>query len=203
MISIGFTGAGGVGKGTLGESLSRSLDIRFVRSSVQSVGQELFPRSKNFSDMTPADKYLFQHCAVIAQMETEKIFRSEGDSFLAERSVLDFIPYFLKVFGEEKELCSNYQQMVWDYLKDHPYDYLVYIPVEFRPSADDMQRNAWKERNESSQQHTDAVIRDLISSMAFQGIQIPKIIRVSGSVEERVQQCINEITKVAVKQQTA
>jgi deoxyadenosine/deoxycytidine kinase len=190
--SIAFAGAGGVGKGTLGNSLSHELNIPFIPSSIQNVGKLLCPLSKNFNDMYAEKKIIFQYCSVMSQIQNERLIANNHYSFIAERSVIDFIPYFESVFKNSKYdyYCHEYKMMIVSYLKQFPYDLIIHIPIEFNPSLDDLKMNSWKERNNELRINTDNGIIQLLKEYSY------NYITVSGTNEERLQQCLNIIKKM-------
>ena len=181
MLRIALCGAGGVGKGTLAKRLIQELDANFLPSTIEDIGRQMYPKTGNYTEI--ADRRSFQYAILMAQIEGEKLFAGLDRSFVAERSVLDYLPYAGRVFGADSEGYRDYERIVREHLATNPYDLLVFVPLEFKPTAADLKQNSWKERDPQSQKDTDAFLAEFIAALP----QELKTVRVSGSVEERLE----------------
>lgn len=192
-MSIAFCGAGGTGKGALMEEVMKYvLSLHPLPSRFQTIARKICPGAKSYQDMSIEDHILVQYSTVTAQMAQEQLCYQKGWDFLAERSVLDFLPYMYgalrKAYGTDTARISliydRYQNYVLDYLRNHPYPILVYFPVEFIPKDD----NPWKERNPENQKKTDQFLQHILSDEIMKNPQKYKIkylITAHGSVKER------------------
>jgi hypothetical protein len=191
MVSVALCGAGGVGKGTLGNQLAHELGYYFLPSKIQNIGQRIYPQADGFKGIPAREKFAYQHSILTAQIEKELLLRDVGINFVSERSVLDYLPYFMKAFSDDLEAVKHYKKMIMDHVYKMSYTYLIYLPVEFRPTKEDLAINNWKERDPDSQNHTDAVIFDLVKETEKQ--KLSTIIMPSGNVERRTAECLAEI----------
>ena len=200
---IGLCGAGGTGKGTLMKALQEHGGYPFfvLPSPVEETGKRIAPDSKSYSDMLNSQKVILQYSALIAQMHSERVATMNGQHSISERSVLDFLPYM----QEFLESCPAkdttwlyeygfYERMVKQYLSNGIYDVLIYVPIEFEPSAQDLKTNSWKEREGKRRRQTDRKIQELLKWVE-ENTQI-KIVRVCGSVSERLKQ-VQEVISMA------
>lgn len=200
-IRIALCGAGGAGKGTLAKEFAKKVNealcpMDIIFSQNEYIAKTMFPGLKKFSEVKEQDKKAYQYAILSAQIAQEKIFSSMHDDFacfISERSVIDYIPYAIKN-DTKKEWCLNYQKLIFEYLKTKPYDYLIYVPLEF--SCGEKPGEEFKERDVESQKDTDARIRDIIMSSNFIDICNEtgmKISSVSGTPYERAGQIIGRI----------
>src|SRR5574344_1732480 len=120
MITIGMTGAGGVGKGTLARGLISSLEYRldetffFIPSPVQSIGKMISPYSLSFDKLPLQEKLLMQYSALMAQVKMEVLLCQHYKSYIAERSLIDYIPYMREAFfgTEYAKYIPQYKKIV-------------------------------------------------------------------------------------------
>ena len=192
MIRIGFTGAGGTGKETLMVALSKKLKhYVMIASPVEYMGKKIAPYAHSYKEMSYDHRLSLQYRALHMVMNGEETFMKSEVSSMSERSVIDFLPYMAS-FAAGKEF-EAYEQEIWLYLQRNPYDLLIYLPVEFEPSAEDVKRNAWKERSSKGRRDTDLFIRNYLERVRRElGM---KILKVTGTVDDRVNQvmeCMRE-----------
>lgn len=193
-MKIALTGAGGTGKGTLARAITDKYSgIIYIPSSVEFVGKTMFPNLKSYVDIKALDnsvRWQYQYAAVMAQMQSEHLFDGQYLSFLAERSVFDFLAYVQDMPTEEK---VPYADMILNYYDKNPYDVIFYLPADdFEPKDN----SPWKEREESSRQKTDEFLRNLI----FESTCCVKsqVFELRGSVKERAENAM-EIVRDVVK----
>lgn len=188
MLRIALCGAGGVGKGTLARRLAAGLKLNFLPSTIEDIGRRMYPKTGNYTEI--ADRRSFQYAILMAQIEGEQLFGTlDSEGFIAERSVLDYLPYAGRVFGEGSEGYRDYERIVREHLATGPYDLLVFVPLEFKPTAADLKQNSWKERDPQSQKDTDAFLDEFIASLPD---SLPTV-KVTGTVEERMQQVLGAL----------
>ena len=184
MISIALCGAGGTGKGTIITELCKNKDWSFLplRSPIEKIGRRIAPDAANYANMSQEEKQRMQYCIVSAQMALEDHARTLGDNFIAERSVVDYLPYMMKFCTMEE--YGDYSSMITKYLEQNPYDILVYVPIEFEPTSEDLASNSWKERETLARKRTSILLDEIIED--FQKM-IPsmKVIRAVGTPAER------------------
>lgn len=191
MVSIALCGAGGVGKGTLGSYLAHELGYYFLPSAIKDIGQRICPQAREFNEIPLREKYAYQYSILTAQMEKEFLLKDLNINFVSERSAIDYLPYFIKAFGEDTAAVDQYKEMIISHVRKMAYDYLIYLPVEFRPTKEDITINAWKERDAQSQAHTDSVIFEQFRNIADSKLSVT--LMPSGSIEERIAECCSRI----------
>lgn len=203
MVRIGLTGAGGTGKGTLANALSSKIlhdtDVKIpvIPSFISEISKKISPESKNYSDMTGRQKLLQQYSILSSQINAEMVLNSIDSAFISERSILDYLPYMEDAYKKHEEITQEdyeaYKTMILSTLMEPCYDYIIYLPVEFRPTNTDLQKNSWKERDEKKQHETDMIIRNFVNKIPWmcshKGVKAPRIIVATGSVEERIHIC--------------
>lgn len=192
-LKIALCGAGGTGKGTLAKRFAREVSnkcaLNLLESQNEHIAKIMFPGLSKYNQVMNKDKKAYQYAILSAQISQEK----EDISFISERSVLDYIPYAYNN-DSNHDWCLDYEKMIYMYLNEHPYDYLVYVPLEF--SCGEHSGNEFKERDFKSQQKTDEAIKDIINSDAIRRISLNtrmQIMTVSGSPQRRVEQMISRI----------
>lgn len=189
---IALCGAGGTGKGTLAKALSAEKNWPMISSANELIGKKLFSKAENYKEIPNQSKESFQYAILAAQMVQEEI--AKKNDFISERSVVDYIPYALKA-GADSPWTKNYVESIVNHLKDGAYDYLIYVPVEFKPK--DQDKSKWKERDSKSQSETAKAIESLLPLVQVAAPSM-HIIRVKGSVEERKQQVLNKIKQFEI-----
>lgn len=175
-MKIGLTGAGGTGKGTLGNLIAKYLDVPFLPSHIKNTGITM-GLAKSYKDVEQADKHLaFQWTIMMGQIYQERSAQIIGTSYIAERTTLDYIPYFL-----ERKLDDPFYLQTAREWAEKTYDGIIYLPVEFE--AQDTVENAWKERDKAAQERTSAIINQELSHLT-----LGPVLTVHGTVEERFEQ---------------
>ena len=174
---IGLTGAGGTGKGTLGSLIAKHLDVPFLPSHIKDTGIAM-GLNKIYKDVKDMGKQLaFQYAIMFGQIYQERAIQIAGMGYIAERTTLDYIPYFLGRHLDD----THYLHTAREWAKS-TYDGIIYLPVEFE--AQDTIENAWKERDSREQHRTSDIIKQELFSCGLTS----KVLCVSGSVEERFEQ---------------
>ena len=181
---IALCGAGGTGKGTLLKAFSEKYQPKnYVQlsSPLKPIGTLFVPESSSYSDMETENKKIFQYSALAAQMNAERTARDNNLSFLSERSVIDFIPYYYDALARD-DYYLRYSKIIYKYLSENPYDILVYLPIEFDPH--DEKAGHWKERDSEKRKSTDEGLRNELEKIR---IKLPDIhiLEVRGTPETR------------------
>lgn len=186
-MKIALCGAGGTGKGSLIRAFRNSRefpDYIQINSPNERIAKTMFPYLEKYSALDSGDKKAYQYAILSALMTLEWNF--DEDNTIQERSVFDYIPYAI-ANDPDSRWSEDYTQMIVKYVKKHhPYNLLVYVPVEFDPSNDDA---PFKERDYNKCKKTDCILRFALAAckpmLRAEGI---KMITVSGTVEERLAQ---------------
>lgn len=181
MLKIAFSGAGGTGKGTLGPLLSQTVENRlgiksfFIPSSVQYVGNNLFPEAKNYKDFSTKERLSYQYAILGGQIALEGHLNFRYDISIYERSIFDYLAY-------ADELPKEYRKSAMSAYVSDPYDIILFFPYDdFTPQ--DIKKSSWKERDQESRKKTDAFLRRFLFEDSAAIYSVVKEIR--GTVEER------------------
>lgn len=174
---ISFSGAGGTGKGTVGEIIAQKLRVPFLRSQNQRIG-----KSMGFAnyDQPPSRQleFAYQHAILQAQIAQEVAMMSRG--YVSERCVADYIPYY-----EDRKFLT--QEPYWGIVKEHLqwYDAIFFAVPDFVPG--DI-AGSWKERDmERRQKTSDGIEKFLVEN--FKG----RLCYLQGTIEERVQKALQHL----------
>lgn len=181
-IKIALAGAGGTGKGTLGVKLAKELNRVFIASHIFDTGKML-----NMEDyMDKPDKYLaYQYAIMFGQIYQERALQIAGVDYIAERSVYDYIPYFLEKGLED----MGYIQTILKWGAS-AYDLIIFLEPEFTPP--DKVENSWKEREDKNRLKTSETIKEWLS-IGYHG----KVIYPSGNTEQRLKYVLSELKKIS------
>lgn len=178
---IALTGAGGVGKGTLIKEFRKLRpDFVAITSPMRPVAAIISTEASNYEDYDEQGKRLLQYSCLCAEMNAERVLSENGSSFVAERSVIDFLPYYEQAFDDSR----TYADCIHRYLEENPYDILAYIPEEFAPTEADLKENTWKERNSRKRAMTNARLKEILESVRKDFPSI-SVITVTGTPTER------------------
>lgn len=147
---IAFAGAGGTGKGTLGKILTDHYHIPFINSFISDIGKMM--SMKNYMDVeSEQDALVYQYSILFGQIAQEHAVQQITDVYISERSVYDYIPYYL-----EKGLSDDKYLDIIHKWGNENYDLIVFLPVCFTPS--DKNTNTWRERDDEKRQRTSNII---------------------------------------------
>lgn len=180
-LRLGFTGAGGTGKGTLAKMVADYANLTFLPTPLAEIGTRF--NMKDFKDhKTKDDVIAYQFAALHGQIYQEKGLQLAGLGYVAERTSLDYIPYWArKRLSVTAELNDVYVQTAVKWAIEN-YTMIIYCPPEFFPADG----QTWKERDPKDQAYTDEVIRGLF---VYVQDHVP-IVRVKGTPDERFKQVI-------------
>lgn len=184
-MKIALAGAGGTGKGTLGQMLACHYGLTFLPSFIKETGVSM-GMINSYNDVKDESQHIaFQNTIMHGNIFQQRALELAGLGFVAERTTFDYIPYFLERGLEDQK----YLDMARSWGKE-AYDLIIYVPIEFEPSSHDLSVNSWKERDSSKQSRTDRIILQEISDHCPE-----KMLIVSGSARERFVQALRHIDK--------
>ena len=192
---IALCGAGGTGKGTLLKAFSelyKPSNYVQLSSPLKPIGTLFIPESSSYVDMETENKKIFQYSALAAQMNAERTARDNNLSFLSERSVIDFIPYYYDALALD-DYYRRYSEIIYEYLFKNPYDIIVYLPIEFEPH--DKKAGQWKERNETKRKDT---AKELEYELEQVHERVPSIciVKAHGTPEERAKLIFDTLQEI-------
>ena len=172
MYKIAFCGAHGTGKTTLVKKIGEEYGIyvldRVIRTAWEGFGVE------DFEKMPRDVRTPFQNYLLLNQIKREDGEGAEG--FVTDRSVIDILGYTLMSSDMQSSELEIFKNLVRERVKN--YTHFIYTPVEF--AAQNERLRASVETREAY----DVIIQEYIESWLGQG----KFLRVTGSVEERMEQ---------------
>lgn len=151
-MNIALSGAGGTGKGTLAKIFAKKYNYTVLESKTQEIGEALNIKKYNVSNKNVGTT--FQWSTMFAHLSQDKAARLFKVNSISERCLWDCIPYFL-----EKELTD---QQYLDYIMKETvklYDLIVYVPIKFNNTEENIENNPFKERDPRCKANTDNVIR--------------------------------------------
>jgi len=158
-VRIGLTGAGGTGKGTLGQALARKAGLTFLPSHIQDTGQAMgFESYKDTHGLAGA--LAFQYAVMFGQIYQERALQLAGVGYVAERTTIDYIPYFLQRGIMRKDYVDPYIDTAFTWAQK-AYDMIIYCPLDFAPDDG----APWKERDQAARERTDQAIYGFINRL--------------------------------------
>lgn len=186
---IAFSGAGGTGKGSVANAITRNFAIKFLPSTIQDSGLLLFPDTKNYREireMPSLDRWIYQYSILMSQIQAERLAADSVIGYVSERSLFDFAAY---VRDAPKEEYSKYLAFLLRAYERNPYDTIFYVPTGSFDPSDKNTTGKWKERDEKERRETDSYLRDVLKKYATRS----KIVILRGDFEERKSIAIREI----------
>jgi nicotinamide riboside kinase len=181
-LRLGFTGAGGTGKGTLAKKVADKLGLTFLPTPLTEIGRRF--GMLDFKDHRgQEDAIAYQFAALHAQIYQEKGLRLAGLGYIAERTSLDYIPYYVQKV-KLKTLDHVYQQTAFRWAED-AYTMIIYCPLEFEPQDGE----AWKERDQADRQKTDTILCSWLNRIQT----VVPVITVTGSITDRYNQIFDAL----------
>lgn len=181
-MKIALTGPGGGGKTTLMNALSQTDEfgaLKQLPSVTRSIRERGFPINESGTEDTQLMIFL-QH---ITNLMYE-------DDYLVDRCLLDAVVYTEALLTRDSWLYRFGTHLIVRYIE--MYDMLIYVPNEFEVEADGVR---------STDAEFQSTIRDLFDTYVTISPYIKdRVITVSGTVEERVQQVLHALTKKQKKE---
>lgn len=181
---IAFFGACGTGKTTLVKSIYEELNLKPLYNNARSVIAGL--GIDDVSNIEPTKRALMLESILISRIM--KQIEILDEDFISDRSPLDELMYWeLDNDKNFPSLTPVIKRFVSSYLQRFKYDLLVYVPIEFDLSE--------KEKNEDRLRYVDEhryvedeYVNAFYNKEKEELLYCKKIIKVSGSVEERIHQ---------------
>ena len=188
-IQLGFTGAGRTGKGTLAKEVAHKLGLTFLPSHIVDTGKMM-----RFTGYTDQDGFIevtgFQFAIMFGQIYQERALQLAGLGYVAERTTLDYIPYFVQKTGKNYPpvMETAYLMPAYQWAKEN-YTMIIHCPVEFRTEGGD----PWKESDHEAQLTTDAIIQEYLNILR----PTVRVLTVVGTPEERFAQVMEALKEHA------
>ncbi len=155
------------GKTTLARILGDSIHLPIIREAARDVIAEMWLPH----EMSPKWRGDFQRMVLKEQIYREWLH----SSFIADRSVFDAIAY-----GFDTPYFLNIRSDVHEYIKNHSYDHVLFLPIEFPLELDAIRKE-------------DIEYQKTIEQVLLQELQIAHIHYkiISGTQQERLAQCLS------------
>lgn len=173
---IALAGAGGTGKGTIGRQLAAELKLPYLPSHIKDTG-EAMGLLNSFWDEGSTGALAFQWAILIGQIYQERALILTGQGYVAERTTLDYLAYFIKkdLDRQAPKAWVLYRAAAVGWAAE-TYDTVFHCKPDFTPCDGD----TWRERDPKSRQETDYFIRNY-----FQYLKCP-VITLDGGPEQRI-----------------
>jgi deoxyadenosine/deoxycytidine kinase len=188
ILKIGICGAHGTGKTTLAENLRIRLKeqhnfeltflLRTTRDFWQNNGVE------NFEKLPKDVRTHFQNYILLNQIKREDEEGVKG--FLTDRTPLDILGYTIMSSDMNGASFEIFEKLVFERLK--VYSVIFYLPVEFEVQQEKLRANI--DSRENFANIMEGYIQKWSSKINFK--------RLSGSIEQRCKQAIENIVKIDV-----
>lgn len=183
-MKIALAGAGGVGKGTLGKLIADHYGIPFLPSHIKDTGIAMGLNTGYNDNVSSEIQFAFQNAILFGQIYQERAINIANLGYIAERSTLDYIPYYTNR-GFDVTDDDIYLSIARNWAKE-TYDCIIFVPQEFE--AKDLDKNSWKERDKAQQSRTERIIKEELVRAGN------NTLHVSGTPEERFEQVIRHFS---------
>lgn len=190
---IAFSGAGGTGKGTVLSYVKQEFpDIIPINSPMEKLTKFYLGERENYLDGNEDELRTKQWLGLSSQYWTEQTLEDAGNSFISERSCLDYLAYW----NQQLSSCDKYKSLSIDGC--FHYDIVFYFPCDFENSSEEIAAQAWKERDFENKKKTDEVIRALWKEFREKEdrVGIIQFIELFGSVENKTNIVAREIRRM-------
>ncbi|PIU42974.1 MAG: hypothetical protein CO034_00565 [Parcubacteria group bacterium CG_4_9_14_0_2_um_filter_35_11] len=170
-MKIAIVGSHSVGKTTLAKHLAQRLNCNYIPDIVR---EEAVKKGFTINENTPPEVQLW---LVARQWELETV---TPESWVADKSLFDYVVYGDLVLKDEdvKKVIRKIVQRVVRY------DFVFYLPIEFP-----MEEDGIRSIDPEFQKEIDRRFRKCLDEFNI------KYIVLSGSIEERVKQALDHISK--------
>lgn len=181
---IAFFGACGTGKTTLVKSIYNELNLKPLYNNARDIIAGL--GIEDVSEIEPTKRALMLESILLSRIM--KQINLLDEDFISDRSPLDELMYWeLDNDKNFPSLTPVIKKFIYSYLERFKYDLLVYVPIEFDLSE--------KEKNEDKLRYVDEhryiedkYVNDFYNKEKNELLYCKKIIKVSGSVDDRIEQ---------------
>ena len=181
---IAFFGACGTGKTTLVKSIYNELNLKPLYNNARDIIAGL--GIEDVSEIEPTKRALMLESILLSRIM--KQINLLDEDFISDRSPLDELMYWeLDNDKNFPSLTPVIKKFIYSYLERFKYDLLVYVPIEFDLSE--------KEKNEDKLRYVDEhryiedkYVNDFYNKEKNDLLYYKKIIKVSGSVDDRIEQ---------------
>jgi len=167
-MKIALSGSQSVGKTTLANKLNKHLKLPYIHEVARSMINLTKEYNVDYRELKGTDHFYFQEAILNIQYMLESLYQFTG--FISDRSLIDIQAY-----------SKHYMRASYNV-----YDYIIYVPIEFA-----LEQDGIRHKGQDFQKEIDQKIQKLLK----QYIPEHKIITVTGSVEERVEQVLKAIKK--------
>ena len=175
-MKIALTGAGGTGKGTLGKALAETLQVPFLPSGIKETGSFFFGM-ESYKDISKEKEEVFQYTILANQIGQERAAGLISCSYVAERSTLDYILYYVQRGLTDK----NYIDKAIEWATN--YDLILYTPADdFVPA--DKGTNSWRQRDLDERIETDRILKSYLQ-------MFDNVVTITGDPEKRLTEAFN------------
>ena len=162
MYRIALVGAHGVGKTTLVDYLDRNWGHKIIKE---------IPRKVITSGKIDKNDYEHLEVAMLReQIKAEEKAILDGDPVIMDRSLIDILAYTFYFYDQmkiKKEVYTMIRDTILSFIRDMPYDVIIYIPIMF-DLVDDGVRMDKKSQNE-----IDIIIREMLGLIVNPYIALP------------------------------
>ena len=181
---IAFFGACGTGKTTLVKSIYEELNLKPLYNNARSIIAGL--GIDDVSNIEPTKRALMLESILISRIM--KQIEILDENFISDRSPIDELMYWeLDNDKNFPSLTPVIKRFVNSYLERFKYDLLVYVPIEFDLSEREKNEDKLRYVNEH-RNIEDEYVNAFYNKEKEELLYCKKIIKVSGSVEERIVQ---------------
>lgn len=163
-MKIAITGAQGVGKTTLAKDIAKATGYEVLPEVARQMISEGYKMDRH---VTPEIEYQM----LDVQKKVEKL---GGNSWIADRCIVDILAYSMVLFKNNKRLHATIQSE----LKKAKYNIIIYIQPEF-PIEDDGVRST----DLLFQQEIDQAVRYCLKEFRYYGVKGGREQRVQGALE--------------------
>lgn len=181
-MKIAFTGAHGVGKTTLINSLEKNLSQSISLNVTKEIPRIICDLVSNPEYFRRDQNTLVKQMIILLGQLTQEYELSNSKLLICDRTIFDHWAYTLYLFQKELNndhilACEKFQ-----YAHMKTYDKIFYIPIEFEVEDD-----GTREDDKVFQEEIDRLILKNLTKHDLPYIEI------NGSVEERYQMVINNL----------
>lgn len=181
---IAFFGACGTGKTTLVKSIYKELNLKPLYNNARDIIAGL--GIEDVSEIEPTKRALMLESILLSRIMKQIDLLDEN--FISDRSPLDELMYWeLDNDKNFPSLTPVIQKFVHSYLERFKYDLLVYVPIEFDLSEEEKSEDKLRYVNEH-RYIEDKYVKEFYDKEKNDLLYCKKIISVTGSVEERIEQ---------------